>query len=163
MLDAKWHQTIHHHTIEFSKNTHPPTTHPHKGFHQQTRFTPSKPPRLRGNSSSLPDLICDPQTRSWRLTRDLATPYRVRKTRSPAVEVRGRSARSPVSTPRLQTLSGLPGRRRGALTRRKLRNRFARVKSPGGHPSRRTSSQVTVFRPATKPPVGRPFSAIPRM
>ena len=164
MLDAKWHQTIHHHTIEFSKNTHPPTTHPHKGFHQQTRFTPSKPPRLRGNSSSLPDPNSAPQTRRSAVRRNLANPSNPHpRHKDSNQKFRGGQpqARSPLPT--IQTLSGRPGRRRGALTRHKLRTWVLSVKSPGqrlclgtntefGVHSERIPSLVRAFPMGTAPP-----------
>ncbi len=150
-------------TLSSSQRTHThqlPT--PQGALTSRLALTFRRPPRLRGNSSSLPDPHRDPQTRSSRLTRDLAT-----RTTSARHEISQskfggglREARSPLP---IQTLSGRPGRRRGALTRRKLRNRFARVKSPGGHPSCRTSSQVTVCRQAPKPAVVRPVSTNPRM
>ena len=139
-------------------HTHQPLT-PTRAFTSRLRSDFPPPPRLRGNSSSLPDPNSVLQTRGFATRRDLATPHIVCETSGLTVEVRGRSARSPVSTPRLETLSGLPGRRRGALTRRKLRNRLAGVKSPGGNLPVRTSPQVTVHRGAPKPSAVRTFSA----
>ena len=67
-----------------------------------------------------------------------------------------REARSPLP---VRTLSGPPGRRRGALTRRKLRNRIARVKSPGHLSMSRTSPQVKACRRTAKHSAACRFSS----
>ena len=111
-------------------HTHQPLT-PTRAFTSRLRSDFPPPPRLRGNSSSLPDPIRVPQTRSPRYKRNLATPNTQPKTQSLEPEVQGRPTKNPVSTPHLQTLSGLPGRRRGSLTRHKLRTVYPQHKSAG--------------------------------
>ncbi|ASR04388.1 hypothetical protein GCWB2_18070 [Gordonia rubripertincta] len=112
-------------------------THTHQ-LHTPTRALTSRPgsdyprhTRLRGNSSSLPDPHHDPQTRSPRPTPETQPPQTASKTQRLEPQIQGRSATNPISTPQHQTLSGRPGRRRGALTRHKLRTWVVSVKSPG--------------------------------
>ncbi len=110
-------------TLSSSQRTHThqlPT--PYRALTSRLACQPSAPPRLRGNSSSLPDPIRSPQLRKVPNSKDLATPTtQPRHQHVPTETIRGgqRQTRSP--TPRHQTLSGPPGRRRGSLTRHKLR------------------------------------------
>ncbi|SDU51334.1 hypothetical protein SAMN04488548_1341727 [Gordonia westfalica] len=94
-------------------HTHQPLT-PTRAFTSRLGSDHPPPPRLRGNSSSLPDHLRDPQTRSSSVGRDPATPHNTSKTRSLGREVRGRSARGPVSTPRSEPSRALRG---GAVAR----------------------------------------------
>ena len=55
-MPNKWHQTIHQHTIEFSKNTHPLIRPILRGVHLRADVQKCCS-RLRGNSSSLPGRI----------------------------------------------------------------------------------------------------------
>ena len=68
----------------------------------------------------------------------------LRARKAPGVISRGLVCAEPgFPSPWLSLSGGRPGRRRGALTRRKLRNASARVKSPGQHARLHTFPQVT--------------------
>lgn len=113
---------------------HTPTSYPplHRALTSRLACQPTKPPRLRGNSSSLPDPNRSPQLRKSSDSRNLATLTILPETQTvPTRTNKGRPTTNPVSTPRHQTLSGPPGRRRGSLTRHKLRTAPLGVKSPG--------------------------------
>ena len=128
-----WHQTIHHHTIEFSKNTHPPATHPKSGLSPADfAFNLASHPV---SGATLPAYQTPPAARNpeeFRTTERPSNPkHSTRATTTQAKTFRGGQPRNPVSTPHHQTLPGLPGRRRGSLTRHKLRTAVPVVKSPG--------------------------------
>ncbi len=164
MHDAKkWHQTIHHHTIEFSKNTHPPATRPNQGSHQQTcmstyQATPS-PRQLFQPTRPHPQ----PATpKKFRTQGDLATPTTWQDTK-PQPKQSGAVSHKPGLHSPNQTLPGPPGRRRGALTRHKLRTTPLDVKSPG---HRRSGARVTGIPVQTScrlPPPNRSIGTMGRL
>ena len=145
-MPNKWHQTIHQHTIEFSKNTHPLIRPLLRGVHLRADVQKCCS-RLRGNSSSLPDAVRgsqlsvvirsgvsgSPRCQTWRMKR-------------PGRFLGAVSAEPGFPSP--WPLLGRPGRRRGALTRRKLRTFAAISKSPGQELGSAASSQVRDVRPA---------------
>ena len=84
MHDAKkWHQTIHHHTIEFSKNTHPPATHPHKGaLTSRLQFRPARHP-VSGATLPAYQTPTASGKSSFSRTPGPATPQQPRDTKAP--------------------------------------------------------------------------------
>ena len=120
-------------TLSSSQRTHThqlPT--PNQGSHQQTPHstlptTPS-PGQLFQPTRPIPQ----PATPKNSEPRRIQQPQTLYPSHSDSNQTsRGGQPRNPVSTPHHQTLSGLPGRRRGSLTRHNLRTAVPVVKSPG--------------------------------